>query len=69
MLFITIDVTESISHVLNYFGVSESDVPTTRIINMETLKKYAITEGDFTVHSFAQLCREVVDGTAEVTHT
>ncbi|CAB1457730.1 unnamed protein product [Pleuronectes platessa] len=39
MLFIVIDVTAAMSHVLTYFGVAEGDAPTARIINMETGKK------------------------------
>lgn len=71
MLFIVIDVTESLSHVLNYFGVSEDDAPTVRTINMDTGKKYAIDSEDLTANSLQQLCQEVVDGTAKVlqTHT
>uniref|UniRef100_A0A8P4G411 protein disulfide-isomerase n=1 Tax=Dicentrarchus labrax TaxID=13489 RepID=A0A8P4G411_DICLA len=65
MLFIVIDVTQAISHVLNYFGVSESDAPTTRVINMETGKKFTVTAGDLTAKSLAQLCQEVVDGVAK----
>uniref|UniRef100_A0A3Q3W8H3 Protein disulfide-isomerase n=1 Tax=Mola mola TaxID=94237 RepID=A0A3Q3W8H3_MOLML len=43
ILFISIDVTASVSHVLNYFGVSISEVPTARVINMETGKKFTIS--------------------------
>lgn len=69
MLFIVIDVTESLSHVLSYFGVSPSDAPTARIINMESGKKFNIPTEDLTPESLTQLCQEVVDGTAKVTHT
>ncbi|MED6293262.1 hypothetical protein CHARACLAT_008899 [Characodon lateralis] len=65
MLFILINVTEDLSHVLNYFGVSESDVPTARIINMESQKKFSIPSGDLTVDSLRQLCQGVVDGSAK----
>lgn len=69
MLFIVIDVTTAVSHVLNYFGVSEKDAPTVRIINMDTGKKFNIAAGDLTADSLRQTCQEVVDGTAKVTHT
>lgn len=69
MLFIVIDVTEALSHVLKYFAVSANDAPTARIINMETGKKFTITAGDLTANSLSKLCQEVVDGTAKVTHT
>ncbi|XP_044047549.1 protein disulfide-isomerase A2 [Siniperca chuatsi] len=65
MLFIVIDVTEALSHVLRYFGVSENDAPTVRIINMETGKKFTIAARDLTENSLRQLCQEVVDGTAK----
>ncbi|KAM4751211.1 protein disulfide-isomerase A2 [Anableps anableps] len=65
MLFILIDVTENLSHVLNYFGVSESDAPTARIINMETQKKFSIPSGALTADLLRQLCQEVDDGTAK----
>jgi len=65
MLFIMIDVTEAMSHVLKYFGVSEDDAPTVRIINMETGKKFNIATGDLSINSLRQLSQEVVDGSAE----
>uniref|UniRef100_A0A4W6ETF4 Protein disulfide-isomerase n=1 Tax=Lates calcarifer TaxID=8187 RepID=A0A4W6ETF4_LATCA len=65
MLFIVIDVTAALSHVLTYFGVTEKDAPTVRIINMETGKKFNIATGDLTPDSLRQLCQEVVDGTAK----
>lgn len=69
MLFVMIDVTGSISHVLNYFGVSASDAPTVRIIDMDTGEKFAITAADLTADSLTQLCQEVLDGSAKVTQT
>lgn len=65
MLFILINVTEAMSHVLNYFGVSESDAPTARIINMDTQKKFSIPSGDLSADSLRKLCQEVIDGTAK----
>ncbi|XP_040002662.1 protein disulfide-isomerase A2 [Xiphias gladius] len=65
MLFIVIDVTKALSHVLTYFGVSASDAPTARIINMETGKKFNIASRDLTANSLRQLCQEVVDGNAK----
>jgi len=69
MLFVKIDVTSALSHVLKYFGVSDSDAPTVRIIDMETQKKFSIDSGELTVESLRQWCQEVVDGTAKVRHT
>ncbi|XP_028263849.1 protein disulfide-isomerase A2 [Parambassis ranga] len=65
MLFVKIDVTAALAHVLKYFGVSENDAPTVRLINMETSNKFNIASGDLTVNSLRQLCQEVVDGTAK----
>ncbi|XP_034455005.1 protein disulfide-isomerase A2 [Hippoglossus hippoglossus] len=65
MLFIVIDVTSAMSHVLTYFGVSEGDAPTARIINMETGKKFNIDTSDLNADSLRQLCQEVVGGTAK----
>ncbi|KAI3352493.1 hypothetical protein L3Q82_005445 [Scortum barcoo] len=65
MLFIVIDVTEALSHVLKYFGVSEKDAPTARIINMKTEKKFTLAAGDLTVDALGKLCQEVLDGSAK----
>ncbi|KAA8594602.1 protein disulfide-isomerase A2 [Etheostoma spectabile] len=65
MLFVVIDVTEALSNVLNYFGVSESDAPTACLIKMDTGKKFRIGAGELTTSSLRQLCRDVVDGTAK----
>uniref|UniRef100_A0A8C5DX50 protein disulfide-isomerase n=1 Tax=Gouania willdenowi TaxID=441366 RepID=A0A8C5DX50_GOUWI len=69
MLFIVIDVTAALSHVLTYFGVSEEDAPTARVINMDTAKKFSIASEDLSPDSLRQLCQEVVGGTAKVTHS
>lgn len=68
ILFVTIDVSQQIDHVLNYFGVSKDDAPTVRIIDMESGKKYNIATEKYTKEALSQLCQEVVDGTAQVTH-
>ncbi|KAM7010126.1 protein disulfide-isomerase A2 [Tautogolabrus adspersus] len=65
MLFISIDVTDALSHVLKYFDVSEQDAPTARIVNMETGKKFAIASGDLTAKSLEELCQAVLDGTVK----
>lgn len=54
--------------MLNYFGVSEGDVPTARLINMETSKKFTINSDKLTTESLLQLCQEVIGGTAKVAH-
>lgn len=69
ILFISIDVSQSLPNVLNYFGVTEDDAPTARIINMETGKKFNIATKKYTLEAMSKLCQEVVDGTAEVNYT
>lgn len=54
--------------MLNYFGVSEGDVPTARLVNMETGKKFTIDSDKLTTESLLQLCQEVIAGTAKVAH-
>lgn len=54
--------------MLNYFGVSEGDAPTARLINMQTGKKFTIDSDKLTTESLLQLCQEVIDGTAKVAH-
>lgn len=66
ILFVSIDVSQAVPNVLNYFGVSEDEAPTARIIDMETGKKYNIATEKYTIESMSQLCQEVVDGTAQV---
>ncbi|KAM8878553.1 protein disulfide-isomerase A2 [Spinachia spinachia] len=65
MLFVRIDVSSALSNVLNYFGVSENDAPTVRLIDIETVKKFSIATGDLTADSLRQLCQDVVAGTAK----
>ncbi|KAM4603332.1 protein disulfide-isomerase A2 [Polymixia lowei] len=65
VLFIIIDVTESLSHVLNYFGLSESDAPAVRIINTETVKKYAMEAEEITANTLRPFCQGVLDGTVK----
>lgn len=62
-------MSQSLPNVLNYFGVSEDEAPTARVINMETGKKYKIATEKYTLESMSQLCQEILDGTAKVNHT
>ncbi|XP_029006906.1 protein disulfide-isomerase A2 [Betta splendens] len=65
MLFVVIDVTLALSHVLTYFGVSASDAPTARLINMDTGDKFSLESEGLTADALRRLCREVVGGTAK----
>ncbi|KAG5277657.1 hypothetical protein AALO_G00089910 [Alosa alosa] len=63
VLFILIDVNGAVSHVMKYFGLSESDAPAVRLINTDTVKKYAIpTGGDITMETLKSFCQGVLDG-------
>uniref|UniRef100_A0A8C3A9T9 protein disulfide-isomerase n=1 Tax=Cyclopterus lumpus TaxID=8103 RepID=A0A8C3A9T9_CYCLU len=65
MLFVLIDTATTVANVLNYFGVSDKDVPTARLVSMETGKKFNTEGGDLAIKSLRRLCQDVVDGTAE----
>ncbi|XP_077381306.1 protein disulfide-isomerase-like [Festucalex cinctus] len=64
MLFISIDVSTDVSFVLEFFGVSASDVPAARIINMDTGKKFKLDTADL-IGDLPPLCQHVLDGTAK----
>ncbi|XP_045568505.1 protein disulfide-isomerase A2 isoform X2 [Salmo salar] len=61
VLFIIIDVTGPVSHVLKYFGLSEGDAPAVRIINTDTTKKFALI-GQITAATLQTFCQGVLDG-------
>ncbi|KAJ8413566.1 hypothetical protein AAFF_G00080730 [Aldrovandia affinis] len=65
VLFVYIDVTTSVSHVLKYFGLTEKDAPALRLINTETVKKYAMDGGDITAEALRSFCQGVLDGTVK----
>ncbi|KAK3530698.1 hypothetical protein QTP86_032193, partial [Hemibagrus guttatus] len=62
ILFIKIDVTTEVSHVLNYFGLSASDAPALRFINTDTLKKFTMTEAAINKDTLKRFCQDVLDG-------
>uniref|UniRef100_A0A674ERU4 Protein disulfide-isomerase n=1 Tax=Salmo trutta TaxID=8032 RepID=A0A674ERU4_SALTR len=64
VLFIIIDVTGPVSHVLKYFGLSEGDAPAVRIINTDTTKKFALI-GQITAATLQTFCQGVLDGTVK----
>ncbi|XP_061130228.1 protein disulfide-isomerase A2 [Syngnathus typhle] len=64
MLFVTIDVAGDVSFVLEFFGVVVADVPTARIMSMDTGKKFKVDTADLS-GSLPSLCQEVLDGTAK----
>ncbi|KAM9819162.1 protein disulfide-isomerase A2 isoform 1-T5 [Syngnathus typhle] len=64
MLFVTIDVAGDVLFVLEFFGVVVADVPTARIMSMDTGKKFKVDTADLS-GSLPSLCQEVLDGTAK----
>ncbi|XP_062866608.1 protein disulfide-isomerase A2 [Trichomycterus rosablanca] len=62
VLFVKVDVTE-VSHVLNYFGLSASDAPVLRLVNTDTVKKYAMAEATINKDTLKTFCQGVLDGT------
>ncbi|KAM9455085.1 protein disulfide-isomerase A2 [Clarias gariepinus] len=62
VLFISIDITTDVSHVLTYFGLSASEAPALRFINTDTLKKFAMTETSITGDTLRTFCQDVLDG-------
>ncbi|XP_077575784.1 protein disulfide-isomerase A2 [Stigmatopora nigra] len=64
MLFITIDVSAALSFVLEFFGVSATEAPTSRIMNMDTGKKFKLDSSDL-LNDLPSLCQQVLDGTAK----
>ncbi|XP_061088508.1 protein disulfide-isomerase A2 [Conger conger] len=65
VLFVQIDVTSSVSHVLKYFGLTDKDAPALRLINTETVKKYVMDEGNITPEALRSFCQGVLDGTVK----
>ncbi|KAG7276810.1 hypothetical protein CRUP_008760 [Coryphaenoides rupestris] len=52
-----------------YFGLSEADAPTVRIINADEVKKYAIGPGEITVATLRLFFQGVLDGTIQMDAT
>ncbi|KAL4624493.1 protein disulfide-isomerase A2 [Arapaima gigas] len=62
ILFVLIDVTGGYSHVLKYFGLTENDAPTIRLINTDTVNKYAMDGSNITADNLRTFCQGVLDG-------
>uniref|UniRef100_A0A3B3QAM3 protein disulfide-isomerase n=1 Tax=Paramormyrops kingsleyae TaxID=1676925 RepID=A0A3B3QAM3_9TELE len=65
ILFVVIDVNAGFSHVLKYFGLTEDDAPTFRLINTDTLKKYALDGKGLTAEHLHAFFQGVLDGTVK----
>uniref|UniRef100_H0VIR0 Protein disulfide-isomerase A2 n=1 Tax=Cavia porcellus TaxID=10141 RepID=H0VIR0_CAVPO len=63
VLFVVVDVAANNDHVLQYFGLKAEEAPTLRLVNVETTKKYAPTDGvPVTAASVAAFCHSVFSG-------
>nr|XP_055062057.1 protein disulfide-isomerase A2 [Misgurnus anguillicaudatus] len=64
VLFIKIDISsDKVDHVLKYFSLSENDVPAVRLINTDTVMKYAMDEPAINKDTLRAFCQGVLDGT------
>lgn len=62
-----VDVAANNDHVLQYFGLKAEEAPTLRLVNVETTKKYAPTDGvPVTAASVAAFCHSVFSGEVKV---
>lgn len=67
VLFIKIDISsDKVDHVLKYFSLSENDVPITRLINTDTVMKYAMDGTAINKDTLRTFCQGVLDGTVQV---
>ncbi|XP_064414991.1 protein disulfide-isomerase A2 [Latimeria chalumnae] len=62
ILFVHIDINGNNEHVLKYFGLKNEDVPTIRLINIETVKKYIISRKELSAETIKNFCQDAVDG-------
>ncbi|XP_005391718.1 PREDICTED: protein disulfide-isomerase A2 isoform X2 [Chinchilla lanigera] len=63
VLFVVVDVAADNDHVLQYFGLKAEEAPTLRLVNIETTRKYAPTDGGpVTAASVAAFCHLVLGG-------
>ncbi|XP_038619877.1 protein disulfide-isomerase A2 isoform X2 [Tachyglossus aculeatus] len=62
VLFVVLDVAGDNNHVLQYFGMNATAVPTLRFINVETTRKYMPQPGPVTASSVTAFCQDVLGG-------
>ncbi|KAG8433371.1 hypothetical protein GDO86_017594 [Hymenochirus boettgeri] len=62
ILFVLIDSNGGYAEVLQYFGLSTTDVPTVRFINIEAVKKYVFNAEEITVETVREFCKGVLEG-------
>ncbi|XP_063788502.1 protein disulfide-isomerase A2 [Pseudophryne corroboree] len=62
VLFVSINSDGPHSGVLEYFGLTNADVPTIRFINIESVKKFVFNAEKITAETVKEFCQGVIDG-------
>ncbi|XP_078096004.1 protein disulfide-isomerase-like [Mustelus asterias] len=61
ILFVFIEMNSDIEHVLGYFSVTKKDVPTIRLINISSVKKYKFPFDVITTENVKRFCQDSLD--------
>ncbi|KAM4023766.1 protein disulfide-isomerase A2 [Anomaloglossus baeobatrachus] len=62
ILFVVIDSAGPHAGVLEYFGLTNEDIPTIRLINIDQVKKFAFKADKITAETVKEFCQGVLDG-------
>ncbi|XP_056390434.1 protein disulfide-isomerase A2-like isoform X2 [Hyla sarda] len=62
VLFVSINSDGPHAGVLEYFGLTQEDIPTIRFINMDQVKKYVFNADKITTETVKEFCQGVLDG-------
>ncbi|XP_075037571.1 protein disulfide-isomerase A2 [Mixophyes fleayi] len=62
ILFVSINSDGPHSGVLEYFGITNADVPTIRLINIDSVKKFVFNADKITTEAVKEFCQGVLDG-------
>ncbi|XP_078519023.1 protein disulfide-isomerase A2 isoform X3 [Lissotriton helveticus] len=62
ILFVLLDTNGEHAEVLQYFGLNSDNVPAIRFINIETVRKFAMPEKEFTTEAVISFCLDVLSG-------
>ncbi|XP_073504623.1 protein disulfide-isomerase A2 [Phyllobates terribilis] len=62
ILFVVINSDGPHAGVLEYFGLTNEDIPTIRLINIDQVKKFAFNAEKITAETIKEFCQGVLDG-------
>ncbi|XP_069840384.1 protein disulfide-isomerase A2 [Dendropsophus ebraccatus] len=62
VLFVAIDSAGPHAGVLEYFGLTQADIPTIRFINIDQVKKFSFNADKITAEAVKEFCQGVLDG-------